>query len=182
MNKKELRKIYKQKREALAQETIHRLEQNIYNQVFELNFAEVENIHIFLPITKQKEINTYPIIDFLRQKGKRIVISKSCFKTNTLGHYIFDKNTKLVTNTYGIPEPVDAEAIAVKKIEWVFVPLLVSDKKNYRVGYGKGFYDRFLANCIKEVKTIGLNFFEPIYQIEDVTSFDIPLHKVIYPR
>jgi 5-formyltetrahydrofolate cyclo-ligase len=50
------------------------------------------------------------------------------------------------------------------------------------VGYGKGFYDRFLSNCKKEAKFIGINFFKPIDQIEDVNKFDIALHQVIYPK
>ena len=56
------------------------------------------------------------------------------------------------------------------------------DEQYYRVGYGKGFYDRFLANCRKDVKKIGLNFFKPISNITDVNEFDIALDEVIYPK
>lgn len=182
MVKKELRKLYKQKRKELTKNEIENFQQNIYAQIFQINFSNSENIHIFLSIEKQKEINTYPIINFLRSINKTIIISKSDFKTNTLQHFIFDKSTKLEINSYGIPEPINAVKIDVKEIDLVFVPLLISDKKNYRVGYGKGFYDRFLSECKKNVKTIGLNFFEPINIIKDINEFDIPLDKIIYPK
>lgn len=182
MIKKELRKLYKQKRKRLTKSEIENFQQKIYAQIFEIDFSELEKIHIFLSIEKQKEIDTYPIIKFLRSINKTIIISKSDFSTNTLQHFIFDELTKLEINSYGIPEPINAVEIDVKEIDLVFVPLLISDKQNYRVGYGKGFYDRFLSECKTNVKTIGLNFFTPINIIKDINEFDIPLNKIIYPK
>ncbi len=182
MKKTELRKIYKKKRQELSFDKIEKLQNNIYQQVFEYNFSDVKNIHIFLPIETQKEINTYPIITFLRDKRKKIIISKSDFSNNTLEHFFFDEKTKLVVNKYGIPEPIAAEKVNVKEIDLVFVPLLISDKQNFRVGYGKGFYDRFLSECQSGVITIGLNFFPPIFKIEDCNEFDVPLSVIKYPK
>lgn len=182
MQKVQLRSLYKRKRQALSDRQVEELQQNIYQQIFEYDFSEVKNIHIFLPIEKQKEINTYPIVRFLRAQHKIIVISKSDFSNNTLQHFIFEEKTELALNKYGIPEPENAEEITVQEIDLVFVPLLISDKENFRVGYGKGFYDRFLAECSSTVKTIGLNFFEPIEKITDCNEFDIPLEHIVYPK
>lgn len=182
MKKQELRKIYKQKRENLSEEKINLFQKNIFQQVFTFDFSSEKNIHIFLPIEKQKEINTYPIIEFLQKKGKQIIISKSNFKTNTLTHFIFDDNTVLEINKWGIPEPINAQQIDVSEIDLIFVPMLISDEKNYRVGYGKGFYDRFLSECKPSIKTIGLNFFQPIKHIDDVNKFDMALDIVLYPK
>jgi len=179
--KKELRKIYKQKRKELTENQIKGFQKSIYSQVLNSDFSQTKSIHIFLPIENQKEINTYPIIQFLREQDKQIIISKSCFKTSTLSHFVFDDNIVLEINKYGIPEPVNAKEFDVKEIDLVFVPMLVSDQLNYRVGYGKGFYDRFLSDCKQNIKTIGLNFFAPIPKIKDVDSFDIALDEVIYP-
>lgn len=181
MEKKALRKLYKQKRKELTTEEVQELETKIYKKVFELDFNKVKNAHIFLPIERQKEIDTYPIIEYLRKKDVKIIISKSNFSDNTLKHYIFTDTTQLEINQYGIPEPVAAEEFDVKQIDLVFVPLLISDKQHYRVGYGKGFYDRFLSDCKANVITIGLNFFKPVAIIEGLDKYDIPLHKVIYP-
>jgi 5-formyltetrahydrofolate cyclo-ligase len=182
MNKKELRKIYKQKRKELSEKEVTNLQKSIYSQIVDINFTNIHTIHIFLSIEKQKEINTFPIINFLRKLKKTIIISKSDFKTNTLQHYIFDKNTELNINEYGIPEPINAQKIDVSKIDLVFVPLLISDKENYRVGYGKGFYDRFLSECKINVETIGLNFFPPVDKITDYNEYDIPLDNIIFPK
>lgn len=182
MYKKELRKLYKEKRKSLTTVEIESLQESIYEQVFAFDFSSVKKVHIFLPIEKQAEINTYPIISFLREKGKEVVISKSNFTNATLQHYLFEESTVLEINKYGIPEPVGATSIEVKEIDLVFVPLLISDEKNYRVGYGKGFYDRFLSDCKPNVITIGLNFFSPIEKIEDINEFDIALQHIIVPN
>ena len=182
MKKQELRKIYKQKRKALSAVEVENLQENIYQQVFEFNFSSIETIHIFLSIERLLEVNTNPIIDFLLLKNKTIVVSVSDFSTNTLKHFLFDRETKLKISSFGIPEPINGIEIDAKEIDLVFVPLLISDEKRYRVGYGKGFYDRFLAECKSDVKTIGLNFFQSIDTIEDINEFDIPLHQVIYPK
>jgi 5-formyltetrahydrofolate cyclo-ligase len=181
MKKIELRKLYKQKRKELSEDTIMKLQEKMYAQIFQLDFSESQNIHVFLPIERQKEINTYPIIAFLRSKSKNIIVSKSDFNTATLTHFILEKDTELSINEYGIPEPVNAKEIDVKDIDLVFVPLLISDENRYRVGYGKGFYDRFLSLCKPSVKTIGLNFFEPIKEISDINEFDVPLDIMITP-
>lgn len=182
MKKSELRTIYKEKRKNLSKKEVDKFQESIYKQVFEFDFSSIETIHVFLSIEKQKEINTNPIIDFLLSNNKKVVVSKSSFKDNTLSHFFFERTTTLEINHYGIPEPLNAKEIDVKEIDLVFVPLLISDKKNYRVGYGKGFYDRFLSECKEGVKTIGLNFFKPINKIEDVNEFDIALNQIIYPK
>lgn len=182
MRKQELRKIYKQKRKKLSAFEIDCCQENIYQQVFKIDFRKINTIHIFLSIERLLEVNTNPIIDFLLLKNKTVVVSVSDFSKNTLTHFLFDRKTKLKVSSYGIPEPVNGIEIDAEKIDLVFVPLLISDEKNYRVGYGKGFYDRFLSECRSDVKTIGLNFFKPIDCIEDVKEFDIPLNQVIYPK
>jgi 5-formyltetrahydrofolate cyclo-ligase len=182
MNKNELRKIYKQKRQVLTLSQIKILQDNIYNQIFQLDISNIKNIHIFLTLEKFKEIDTAPIIKYFRSCNVKIVVSKSNFLENTLSHYYLENDTIIEVNKYGIPEPINAVQVSEKQLDLVFVPLLISDKQNYRIGYGKGFYDRFLVKCRKDVLTIGLNFFNPISKIEDVNKYDIPLDKIIYPK
>ena len=182
MNKAALRKLYKQKRKNLSLIELDEFQENIYQQVFNIDFSSIKIIHIFLSIERFREISTNPIIDFLLLNNKSIVVSVSNFSTNSLEHFLFDRKTKLKVSSYGIPEPVNGVAIDPKKIDLVFVPLLISDKKNYRVGYGKGFYDRFLAECRKDVKTIGLNFFKPIEEIINLNEYDFALNDVFYPH
>ena len=182
MKKQKLREIYKKQRNNLTDVQIKELQENIYQQIYSLDISKVNNVHLFLSISKFKEIDTLPIITYFRNCKKRIVISKCNFKDNTLSHFYFEKDTVLALNKFDVPEPINAAAILEEELDLIFVPLLISDAKNYRVGYGKGFYDRFLLRCRKDAKLIGLNFFKPIQQIEDVNEFDIPLHQVIYPK
>ncbi|WP_288956443.1 5-formyltetrahydrofolate cyclo-ligase [uncultured Polaribacter sp.] len=182
MKKLELRNIYKQKRNELTFDEIQNLQESIYQQIYDLEISQVENIHLFLTLKKFKEIDTQPIIDYFREQNKQIVVSKSNFSQNTLSHFILEEDTEIKTNTYGIPEPKNAVQISEKELDLVFVPLLISDKNNYRVGYGKGFYDRFLSNCREDCKKIGVNFFKPISKISEINKYDIPLDTVIYPK
>lgn len=182
MKKQQLREIYKQKRQDLTENQINKLQQNIYQQIYNLDISDVKTVHLFLSLSKFKEIDTQPIIDFFRSKKINIAASKCNFKNNTLSHFYLEENTVLELNKFSVPEPINATQIDEKELDIIFVPLLISDQKNYRVGYGKGFYDRFLSNCKKEAKFIGLNFFKPIHKIEDINKFDIPLDKIIYPK
>ncbi|RKF02768.1 5-formyltetrahydrofolate cyclo-ligase [Tenacibaculum lutimaris] len=182
MLKSELRKLYKQKRNALTITEKEKLQESIYQQIFELETDNISTVHLFLSMRKFNEIDTLPIINFFREKGKRIIVSRCNFEDDTLSHFYFDKDTQLELNKFGVPEPVNAEEANVKDIDLVFVPMLISDEENYRVGYGKGFYDRFLSECREDTQTIGLNFFSPIKKIKDTHEFDVPLNSVIYPK
>jgi 5-formyltetrahydrofolate cyclo-ligase len=182
MKKQELRKIYKQKRTDLTASQITEFQENIYQQIYNFDISEVENVHLFLSMPKLKEIDTVPLIAYFRSKKKRIVVSKCNFEDNTLSHFYLEEDTVLMLNKFGVPEPVAAEYVAENKLDLLFIPMLISDANKFRVGYGKGFYDRFLSNCRKDAKFIGLNFFAPIQEIEDANEFDIALHRIIYPK
>jgi len=99
-----------------------------------------------------------------------------------LSHFYLEDDTVLELNRLDVPEPVNADPALENDLDLIFIPMLISDDKKFRVGYGKGFYDRFLSNCRKDAKFIGLNFFPPVKEIEDKNEFDIPLHQVIYPK
>jgi len=182
MFKSDLRKLYKQKRNSLTQTEKEKLQESIYQQIFELQTNYIRTVHLFLSMRKFNEIDTKPIIDFFRDKEKRVIVSRCNFEDDTLSHFYFEKDTKLELNKFGVPEPINAEQANVKDIDLVFVPMLISDEQKYRVGYGKGFYDRFLSECREDTLTVGLNFFPPIKKIEDTHEFDVPLDFVIYPK
>lgn len=182
MLKSDLRKLYKQKRNSLTQTEKEKLQENIYQQIFGLKTDNISTVHLFLSMRKFNEVDTKPIIDFFRDKAKRVIVSRCNFEDDTLSHFYFEKDTKLELNKFGVPEPINAEQANVKDIDLVFVPMLIFDEQKYRVGYGKGFYDRFLSECREDTLTVGLNFFPPIKKIEDTHKFDVPLDSVIYPK
>ncbi|MFI1772852.1 5-formyltetrahydrofolate cyclo-ligase [Thalassobellus citreus] len=182
MTKSELRKTYKTLRNNLSENDIDEFSLAIANQLLKLPIWEYNFYHIFLAIEEQKEVNTDYILNILSGKDKNILISKSDFKSGDMTHFLLTDNTAIKKNKYNIPEPVDGIEISNDKIDVVFIPLLAFDKQGNRVGYGKGFYDRFLANCKPETIKIGLSFFEAGNEINDVYESDVQLDYCVTPE
>lgn len=182
MTKSELRNIYKSKRKALSQATVDDLSLKIANRLLQLNIWDASFYHVFLSITEQNEVNSDYLLNILSGKDKNIAISKSDFGDFSMTHYLLTDNTTIKKNKYNIPEPLDGIEVPVEKIDVVFVPLLAFDKQGHRVGYGKGFYDRFLATCKPEALKIGLSFFEAEEDIKDVFESDIRLDYCATPH
>jgi 5-formyltetrahydrofolate cyclo-ligase len=67
-------------------------------------------------------------------------------------------------------------------IDMVFVPLLVTDREGHRVGYGKGFYDKYLKQCRPDCLKVGFSYFDPLDAIEGKDEFDVPLDLCITPN
>ena len=110
-----------------------------------------------------------------------MVVPKSNVVTFEMKHYLLTDTTAIKPNIWNILKPINGTTIEAFKIQLVFVPLLAFDKNGQRVGYGKGFYDRFLKGCPKALK-IGLSFFGPIKEITDIQSSDITLDFCITPN
>ena len=123
---------------------------------------------------QNKEIDTAHLLSVLQGKDKQIVIPK-ILDDYELEHYLLFDQTPLKMSHWGIPEPQSGIKINSNQIEVVFVPLLIFDLQGHRIGYGKGYYDRFLAKCRKETIKVGLSYFDPIEKIDDIQSHDIPI-------
>lgn len=182
MLKKEARKKLKEARDKLTLDEVEEKSLAIANQILKLDIWGNTYFHVFLPIEEQKEVNTEFILNILQAKDKEIVISKSDFETRSMTHFLLTDNTKIKKNEYNIPEPVNGLPVPTEMIDVVFVPLLAYDKQGNRVGYGKGFYDKFLSECNPNVVKIGLSFFEPEELIEDVFENDVRLDFCVHPN
>ncbi|MGB2128444.1 MAG: 5-formyltetrahydrofolate cyclo-ligase [Flavicella sp.] len=180
MLKSEARKTHKELRTLSTEKNREDWSIAIANNLLKLPIWEKLYYHLFLPIEKLKEVDTEHIINILFAKNKEIVISKSNFENLSMVHFLLTENTRIVKNEYDIPEPVDGIEVPVKKIDIVFVPLLAFDKNGNRVGYGKGFYDRFLVNT-NAIK-IGLSFFEATEALHDISSDDVALDFCVTPK
>lgn len=180
--KNQLRLKYKALRATLPAEVIEAKSLEIANNLLKLSIWDFSYYHIFLSIAEKKEIDTEPILHILQGKDKNIVLSKSDFATRELHNYLLTDSTVIRKNSWNIPEPVDGIEVPSSKIDLVFVPLLAFDKVGHRVGYGKGFYDNFLAGCRKDVLKIGLSLFEPEDEIPNILSSDVPLDYCVTPE
>ena len=181
MTKSQLRKKYKALRKGLSSEDIEDLSLAIANTALQLDIWDKSFYHIYLNIEEQKEINTEYILNILAGKDKNIVISKSNFEDYSMTHYLLTDNTRIKKNEYNIPEPIDGIEIKTSQLDVVFVPLLAFDKNGNRIGYGKGFYDRFLADCEPETIKIGLSFFDVHNESFESSKEDIKLDYCVTP-
>ncbi|MFT4781508.1 MAG: 5-formyltetrahydrofolate cyclo-ligase [Psychroserpens sp.] len=182
MTKTKLRTHYKTLRKALSEKQIEDYSLKIANQLLLLPIWDHEFYHIFLSIIEHKEVNTDYILNILSGKDKNIIISKSDFSTREMSHILLTDSTTIKKNKWHIPEPVNGITITPEQIDVVFVPLLAFDEQGHRVGYGKGFYDKFLAMCKPETLKIGLSFFESEKKITDVYQGDIILDYCVTPH
>lgn len=181
MLKHELRKEFRLKRSLLSSEELELKSLQISNRLLNLPIWKFSFFHLFLSITTQKEVDTQPVLTLLQGKDKNIVLPKANEDGN-LQNFLLTDDTVLKENKWGIPEPIDGIEIDEQKLEVVFVPLLAYDLDGNRVGYGKGYYDKFLGKCRKEVLKIGLSYFEPTDENIAAEETDIPLNFCVTPE
>lgn len=182
MIKEEIRNSFLKLRKNLSQKDYKRLNSSVLEQFLSSFNLEGLTVHTFLPIKKQKEVDTYQIIENYLFKNVNWVVSKSNFKDLTLTNYLFEGVSQIEVNDLGIPEPMNGQKIDESTIDIILVPMIAFDLHGYRVGYGKGFYDRFLSKCQGRSQFIGLSFYDPIERIDDVGEHDIPLNNVVTPN
>ena len=147
--KKFLRKIYKDKRSNTHVGQFKKLCKDIFDNLLELNIWDKDIYHVYVSIESKNEVNTNDIISFILNKNKRVIVPKMINKN--LIHLEIDQNTKFTKNKLGIREPISKVKFDTSLIEIIIVPLLVFDKSGHRVGYGGGYYDRFINDIKNDV-------------------------------
>lgn len=134
---------------------------------------------IGITISKQPEVDTYQIIRHAWEMGKEVVIPKCYPKDNKLSFRTLSEFSQLESVFYGLLEPIEEQTIEKlpENIDLLIVPGLAYTKEGYRVGFGGGYYDRYLADF--SGKTISLAFnFQVIPQIF-IEKHDVPVSKII---
>lgn len=184
MLKKELRSGYLEKRLALSDTEYADRNQKLFENFFaSVDLTGVNVIHVFLPMIKYKEPDIRPILERIKKEKPsiRFSIPRVNNKTQVLENFYFESPDQLKENKWGIQEPQFGERTPPEDIDLVIVPLLAVDKDGHRVGYGKGYYDKFLSLCKPTCLKVGISLFEPIEKIEDVNEMDVALNTCITP-
>lgn len=139
--------------------------------------------HCFISIAKRREVNTEPIMQWLRAQGKEVVVP--VMKSRDLVSVRFAGMDKLATGVFEVIEPTEREPIDESTIDVVLTPLLACDRAGNRLGYGKGFYDNFFSRLAAQGITprkIGLAFsfqvIDHIPQIPEKEHKDVPLDAI----
>jgi 5-formyltetrahydrofolate cyclo-ligase len=188
MTKAELRTQYKARRAVLSAAEVAALSQQIADRFFEqpaiqaaLN-APGAVLHTYLPIRRQNEVDTWLIIRrvWAEWPHVRVLSSVTDAATHTMRPFALHPSTLLTENRWGIPEPIGITAPATDVPTLVLVPLLAHHPNGHRIGYGGGYYDRFLAQLPATCLTIGLSFF-PATDYDWPEPTDIPLKGYVLP-
>jgi len=183
MNKTQLRAEYKQKRSELSPGLQLRLNDLLLLQFQQIDFSGVQSFMTYWPMQHQAEPNTHLFSGYLRHMipGLNILYPKVNGK-DTMDAILINEDTVYDTSKWGITEPRSGPVFSPQDIDMILVPLLVFDRKGYRLGFGRGYYDRFLAQCREDAVVIGLSYFEPVDAITDTHEFDIPLNIGLTPQ
>ena len=183
MRKDELRILYREKRAALGHRDINRLQDLLLIKFQQLPIPFITFLHRFIPAEGKKEINPDPLAEWLSFGNPDLiqVVPRIIPGTNELRHFQYTDETIFTLNKWGIPEPENGREINPEEIDMVLIPLLAFDLAGHRVGYGKGYYDRFLSNCRPDCIKTGLSFFPAADKITDTNTFDIAMDFCITP-
>lgn len=184
MTKQELRQVYKTKRTLIPVQEKLGFDDLLLLKFQEFNYTGIQTVLTYWPLSDQAEPNTFLFSAYLRHMIPGLILAYP--QTETASHQMtalaIHEDTVYHTTQWGITEPKEGVVLRPEQIDMVFVPLLVCDTHGYRVGYGKGFYDRYLINCRKDIVKIGFSYFEPIDKITDTDQFDVPLTYCITPQ
>lgn len=181
MTKQELRKIYLGKREKMGESEYERLSRMIIENLFNHGgLGTLSTLHTYLAVVEKKEPDTWPVLDRLKRESPHVRIVVPKMAGEELEHYYYEGLQQLDQNQFGIFEPTHGTPVELDRIDAVIVPLLVADKAGHRLGYGRGYYDRFLKQCSTNCKKIGLSLFA-LEEKVPTDDWDVKLDLLITP-
>lgn len=183
MRKSEARKIYREKRMQLTSQQMVKLDDLMLIQFQSAGIPFINSLLSYWPIEENNEPDTHLFTEFLKFRNPELKVCYPVtdFKAGTMQAVVTDVDTPFLKTQLNIHEPDSKDILLPEHIDLVLVPLLAADSQGYRVGYGKGFYDKYLASCRQDCIKVGLSYFEPIDKLDDLREFDIPLDIVITP-
>lgn len=176
MNKQELRRAIRERKRAMTEEEIversNALAEKFYNTPA---YQAASTIYGYLPYNQ--EVRTVPMLQRALDDGKRVAVPKVYGEEM---RFIYLEDLTQVSKGYaGIPEPIADAPVADDKRALVLMPGLAFDPQGHRIGYGGGFYDRFLAQEPHH-PTLALCYEFQMQAHLDTEEFDIPVDTVLW--
>ena len=145
----------------------------IFNVLFNL-LDKIEYSTVFIYLSFGTEVDTKAIVDKLFKLGKTVCVPK--IVDGKMKSVKIDKNTEFVINDYGIKEPILEEELLP---DLAIVPMVAFNEGCYRVGYGKGYYDRYFSSINCDVLKIGVAYEEQKVCGFDIDEYDVPCDIII---
>lgn len=172
--KQEIRNYLKTQRQSLTQEEVQEYSRRICNVLAEYpGFLQAETVYFYYPIGK--EVNLLPLAEKALELGKKVGFPRTC--KDTMEFYQVTSLTDFAEGAFHIMEPV-GERLLTEAAPLVFVPGLGFDKRKNRMGYGRGFYDRYFARYPKCCK-IGTAYGVQIAEQLPTDDYDVPMDEVV---
>ena len=176
MNKSELRRIIREKKRAMTEQQIV-LAGSRLGELFAQcpQYQQAQAIYGYLPYNQ--EVRTIPMLERALAEGKKVAVPKM-YGDEMKFIYIEDLSG-LENNSFGIPEPIADEPVAQDPNALILMPGLAFDRQGHRIGYGGGYYDRYLQQEPNH-PTVALCYaFQMMDQLQ-TEEFDIPVDMVIW--
>ncbi len=183
MKKKDLRRYYKSMRSELSPQQVNVMDDLMLIQFQKLPIEIPSLIMTYAPIQRLNEFNPLLISDYcyFKNPNQQLLypLMYGANGENEMIAVLVQDETEFMQNEYGVDEPVEGVDIEPSAIDLVLVPLLCFDNNGNRVGYGKGYYDRFLKGCRPDCIKIGFSYFAPVEHIEDINANDVRLNYCV---
>ena len=183
MTKEAIRKEYKQKRRKLSAAEKDKLEDLMLIQFQKLKLPSKNFIMSYLPIEAQNEYDPWLVEEYytiMHENTELLYPIVNTVEETMRAVIVFDEN-EYEENIYGVLEPIGGVKVLPEDVHVMFVPLIAFDENGYRVGYGKGYYDKYIATCSPTMIKIGFSFFDPVI-IDDVNTTDKKMDYCITPN
>ncbi|MBO9203646.1 MULTISPECIES: 5-formyltetrahydrofolate cyclo-ligase [Niastella] len=184
MIKNTVRKEFLQRRMNLLEEELKQQTALIASNFRKLVLPPVNYLLSYHPMISRHEFDVSVCEEILKEQNliMRVGWPKVHVDLLDMEAVLVEKDGLFIKNKFNILEPIGGVVITPQKLDVIFVPLVAFTKHGYRVGYGKGYYDRFLSQCRPDAIKIGFSFFDAVEYIEDIDEFDVPLNFCITPH
>lgn len=136
-----------------------------------------KTVHTFLPMTGRGEPDILPFISAAVASGVGFIVPEVVPGSLEMNHHWYNPETELQKGHWGVDVPAIPDIADPNLAEVVLVPMLLADRNGYRIGYGKGYYDFFLARL--DALFVGVCYDEEVIDAIPHESHDIPLHYII---
>ncbi len=176
--KEDLRKYYLRIRSHISEEEYKKCSRVIIRRLKDSpDYNQAKYVHCYVSINERREVNTHPLIREMLSGRKQLVVPVTNFNTGTLTHVELNAYNKLINNKWGVPEPESGNEVTAEELDLIVVPMVAGDPRCNRLGYGKGFYDRFLSQV--ECPKIGLLYESCMAEQLPTEDFDVTLDQII---
>lgn len=141
-------------------------------------FKEAEVVHTYISMNERREVNTDELIEELFESEKKIIVPVTNFSDHSLTHIELHSFGELITNKWGVREPENKDdEVEPEDLDLIIIPMAAADRKGNRLGYGQGFYDRFLEQTVG--LKVGLVFSDFLFDEIPAEEFDVKLDVII---